>query len=256
MLTLFFFFFFFFSPLVRGQVKYYDLLTDGIIFMQSDPRHAPTASVQVIVDWAHAAGVAPLSFFPLGSKQGAGGDPRDCLRKWQPTLFPGEEDVTLARRTGNYRNGIFYASRLLVRQRPREFWFRLFETVNATEMCAPITTANCKLEDHRPVKSPPTPPKQLCKSGPFGCAKSCNALEHVWAHVLCQPCHNRPKGDDPRYPWTGAAKSQEANAMAHAKAGGHGKRRRRRLAEEVEARRRAREGEARAQRISRQRRRT
>ena len=71
------------------MVKYYDLLTDGVVFMQADPRHAPTAALRTIVDWAHARGVAPVNFFPLGSKQGAGGNPKACLDAWQGLLFPG-----------------------------------------------------------------------------------------------------------------------------------------------------------------------
>lgn len=178
-----------------------------------------------------------------------------------------------------------------MRQRPREFWFRLFETVNATEMCAPITTATCKREDHRPVKvkavsftrtrcarrrffvprnkwhyaelfrrddsrllnfclrsvpqEPMTPAKAFCKSGPFHCSKSCNALEHIWAHVLCQPCHNKPKGDDPRYPWTVEAKKQEDHAR--------GGKAHRRLASEIARRRKDRKRRERAERIERHR---
>jgi hypothetical protein len=193
------------------QVKYYDLLTDGIVFMQADPRHSPSGSVQQIVNWASNNQIAPINFYPLGSKQGAGGNPKGCLDQWQPLLFPGQPPTSVTRRTGNYRNGIFYTSRLLVRSRPREFWFRLFELVNATEMCAPTfggPTGNqfCKPEDHRPIKKAESPSMKFCKSGPFKCGKSCNALEHVWSHMFCMPCHNLPKGADPRYPWNPAAK--------------------------------------------------
>lgn len=193
------------------MVKYYDSLTDGIVFMQADPRHTPTGSVQHIVNWAANSGVAPINFYPLGSKQGAGGNPKTCLEDWQPLLFPGQPPTSITRRTGNYRNGIFYASRLLVRSRPREFWFRLFELVNATEMCAPTfggASGNqfCKPEAHRPIKVAASPPVPFCKSGPFRCGKSCNALEHVWSHLFCSPCHNLPKSQDPRYPWNPEAK--------------------------------------------------
>ena len=54
--------------------KYYDSLTDGIFFMQADPRHAPSHSLQQIVSWAHDAGIAPVVFYPLGSKQSAVSD--------------------------------------------------------------------------------------------------------------------------------------------------------------------------------------
>ena len=48
---------------------------------------------------------------------GKGGDPRNCLRNWQPLLFAsGESEAGDTRRTGHYRNGIFYTSRLLVRR--------------------------------------------------------------------------------------------------------------------------------------------
>ena len=113
--------------------KYYDLLTDGIFFMQADPRHAPSQSLQKvktniciflsfflsaftttngitclqIVNWAHVAGIAPVAFYPLGSKQSAGGDPKTCLRNWQSLLFQGEASTGDTRRTGHYRNGIF-----------------------------------------------------------------------------------------------------------------------------------------------------
>jgi hypothetical protein len=104
------------------MVKFYDLLTDGMIFMQADPRHAPSSSIQQLIDWTDKSGIAPINYYPLGSKQGAGGDPKNCLKYWQPTLFPGMPEVSLTRRTGNYRNGIFYVSRLFVRARPRAFW--------------------------------------------------------------------------------------------------------------------------------------
>jgi len=179
--------------------------------MQADPRHAPSGSVQQIVNWAASNQIAPINYYPLGSKQGAGGNPKNCLDDWQPLLFPGQPPTSVTRRTGNYRNGIFYASRLLVRSRPREFWFRLFELVNATEMCAPTFGGptgdqHCKPEDHRPLKRAESPSLKFCKSGPFKCGKSCNALEHVWSHMFCMPCHNLPKGTDPRYPWNPAAK--------------------------------------------------
>ena len=70
-----------------------------------------------IINWAHTSGVAPVVFYPLGSKQSAGGDPKNCLRNWQPLLFAsGESEAGDTRRTGHYRNGIFYTSRLLVRR--------------------------------------------------------------------------------------------------------------------------------------------
>lgn len=126
------------------------MLTDGVMFMQPDPRHSPVGSVQTIVDWTHKHGVAPISYFPLGAKQGAGGNPATCLRAWQDSLWPTHEgDLGLTRRTGNYRNGIFYVSRLLVRRRPRLFWHRLYQLVNGTEMCAPTMSNQCKPEDHR-----------------------------------------------------------------------------------------------------------
>ena len=119
-------------------------------------------------------------------------------------------------------------SRLLVRQRPKGFWYHLFDAVNATEMCAPHHSRSCKPEAHRPhaPEAPPAPPKggpvcgrpDLFKQKLPGatCVKSCNAMEHIWGHVLCQPCHNVPKDQDPRYPW---------NTAAVAKYGPKGKRR-------------------------------
>ena len=111
-------------------------------------------------------------------------------------------------------------SRLLVMRRSKIFWQTLFGLVNATEMCAPTRVTlgpggGCKLESHRPSPSqlPPHPPAEYCKRATAPparsigtCTKSCNALEHIWGHMLCQPCHNLDKGVDPRYPWNPAAK--------------------------------------------------
>ena len=126
----------------------YDSLTDGIFFMQGDPEHfIIKSSVQRVVDWVHTAGVAPIAFYPLGSKKGAGGDPVTCLRAWQHLLFDHDGQEASAWRTGNYRNGIFYASRLVVRQRPRAFWHGLFSAINITEWCAPVVVAECKAKE-------------------------------------------------------------------------------------------------------------
>ncbi len=192
------------GPYLAHIVMRYEFLTDGVFFMQPDLRHTPTAAVQQIVDWTHANGIAPVSYYPLGVKQGAGGNPSVCLQKWDPVLFE-NSDVENARRSGSYRNGIFYVSRLIVRQRPLAFWKSLHKIVNTTEMCAP-KFGPCILEEQRAYKTPPRPPDKVCSSGPYNCGKSCNALEHVWGQVLCQPCHNRRKDDDPRYPWTREAK--------------------------------------------------
>jgi hypothetical protein len=166
-----------------------------------------------IINWAHTSGVAPVVFYPLGSKQSAGGDPKNCLRNWQPLLFEGQPETGDTRRTGHYRNGIFYTSRLLVRRRPKPFWQTLFGLVNTTEMCAPVMKSGCKLESHRLYETPPHPPDAHCRRamlptrrGVKECSKSCNALEHIWGHMLCQPCHNVDKGNDPRYPWNPAAR--------------------------------------------------
>ena len=193
------------GPYLAHLVDRYDSLTDGIFFMQPDLRHTPSAAVQQIMDWSHEHSIAPVSYFPLGTKQGAGGNPSACLKKWTETLFSPGAEIENTRRSGSYRNGIFYVSRLVVRQRPFAFWKSLYDIVNTTEMCAP-KFGPCILEEQRALRVPPRPPDKVCNSGPYDCGKSCNTLEHVWSQMLCQPCHNRHKNEDPRYPWTKEAR--------------------------------------------------
>jgi hypothetical protein len=265
----------------------YDALTDGIFFLQADPgaNHAILSGLQRVADWTSAAGAAPVGYYPLGAHKGVGGNPSVCLRSWQRLFDEGESgvgsvqsassgtstsgaatttstptDVSDVRRSGGYRNGLFYVSRVVVRQRRRRFWHSLFAAVNATEMCAPWVVPECRVqlqkaaaaeqareeqeqeqEDEQQEQKEERPEGRIYTGGgnararaqrsPLGvvpsaahckaafaatrereresgvCIKSCSALEHVWSQVLCQPCHNRGKEEDPRYPWTAEART-------------------------------------------------
>ena len=187
------------GPYLAHIVNHFEVLTDGILFMQPDLRHTPTDAVQEIIDWSSIHSIAPVAYVPLGTKQGAGGNPTKCLNSWSKGLFH-TDSIGNILRSGSYRNGIFYTSRLVVRQRPLSFWNNLLDIVNHTEMCAPKYKF-CTLEPQRGYQIPPQPPGTICRPGVYDCGKSCNVLEHVWGQVLCQPCHNFQKNQDPRYPW-------------------------------------------------------
>ena len=182
-------------------VSQYESLTDGVFFIQNDNSHKQSITMQQIVDWSNKSGIAPVTYVPLGTKQGAGGNPRGCLKSWQPRLFPAmTSHVDNLSRSGAYRNGLFYASRLVIRQRPFNFWVSLLDMVNTTAMCAP-PSCNTFSKQHA-LKNPHRPTNQKCASAPANCGKACNALEHVWGHMLCEPCNHMPKSKDPRFPFS------------------------------------------------------
>jgi len=205
----------------------YDDLTDGVFFMQPDPRHTPAPSIQQIVDWTHKNGIAPVGFIPLGDDGQGHMFPvvgqqyheqearvQECLELWQDTLFNGEK-VSTIRRSGAYKNGIFYVSRLVVMQRPLVFWEQVHGIINRTQMCASVVPTRhgvCVAEDHRPFVIDP-PSEKYCKGGVGICFHSCNTLQHVWGQFFCQPCHNLRKDIDPRIPWVNFSKV--SNLLLH-----------------------------------------
>ena len=137
---------------LRHITDNYDNLTDGIFFTQSDDSHEVIGGILQIVGATKLLKAAPPVFFSLNSRQTPGGNPMACLDRWNGLgMFDGTPKSNFNYRSGANRNGVFYASRLVVRRRPWEFWRDLNQEIRFAELCLPyVGKKACTFEGYRP----------------------------------------------------------------------------------------------------------
>ena len=153
----------------------YDELADGTFFVHGHVHGGYDAAVRTM-DWTASSGVAPQTYF--------GTTPHTADR---PGAMPGNLGLAnvQAKRSGNYRNAEFFASRLAIRRRSREFFQTALGFVEETARCADIYLG---------VPKPKlAPPFERYNDRSFACPArpryhGSGRIEGYWDVLFCEPC--------------------------------------------------------------------
>jgi len=153
----------------------YDDLLDGTFFCHGHMHGGLQVATRTMTAMART-GVAPQTYF--------GTTPHTADR---PGAMPGNLGLAnvQAKRSGNYRNAEFFASRLAIRRRSREFFQTALGFVEETARCADIYLG---------VPKPKlAPPFERYNDRSFACPArpryhGSGRIEGYWDVLFCEPC--------------------------------------------------------------------